>query len=352
VKSALSLRAGRLARQLIQERGLRVEDVAVLPGASGGAKWLILGGIDRYLFGEFLTGRRTPLPVIGSSIGSWRMACLGQKDPLAALERSHHGYIYLQKYSPKPTIAEVTTVLTRALDILLGPTGVDEILDHPWLRLHVITARGRWLLSRDRGLRLSFGLALSAVLNTVHRRTLALAFERTVFDTPGSPLTLDVGDDLPTARVPLSRRNLRSALMASGSIPLWCEGVRVDGAEGVHWDGGILDYHPHLNWGASEGLVLYPHFYPYLVPGWFDKALPWRRASGSWLDRVLLLAPSAQFVASLPNGKIPERQDFKTMSESARIRTWQGALDASARLGDELRELVATNRIADLLEPL
>ena len=36
----LSLRAGPDAIRLLNERGLRAEDVDIIPGASGGPKWL------------------------------------------------------------------------------------------------------------------------------------------------------------------------------------------------------------------------------------------------------------------------------------------------------------------------
>src|SRR5215212_8950401 len=124
----LTLLAGAEAYRIIRERGLRAEDVDVVPGASGGAKWLAIAGLDRYLFGEFLQKPRTrPMHLIGSSIGSWRMACLAQRDPVAALERGHNGYIYDQRYSPRPKPQEVTQVLSRLLDDLLGPDGIDEI---------------------------------------------------------------------------------------------------------------------------------------------------------------------------------------------------------------------------------
>src|SRR5215218_4882113 len=127
--SSLTLRAGATALDIVRERGLRAEDVDIMPGASGGAKWLSIAGIDRYLFGEFLQQPRArPMHLIGSSIGSWRMACLAQRDPLAALERGHHGYIFDQRYPPRPSPREVTTVLSNILDDMLGPAGVEEIL--------------------------------------------------------------------------------------------------------------------------------------------------------------------------------------------------------------------------------
>ncbi|MGZ8470169.1 MAG: patatin-like phospholipase family protein [Gemmatirosa sp.] len=351
--SALTLRAGPAALALVRERGLRAEDIDVVPGASGGAKWLALAGLDRYLFGEFLQQPRTrPLHLIGSSIGSWRMACLAQRDPVAALARGHHAYIYEQRYSARPSTREVTEVLTRALDLLLGETGVDEILAHPWARLHVITAEGRGLAASERRLLLMAGLALVAAGNLLARRALALQMRRCIFHSAGDETPFAHLSDLPTTHVPLTRENLRAALLASGSIPLLLEGVKIPGTpSGVHWDGGVLDYHLDLDFGAGDGLVLYPHFYAHVVPGWFDRGLRWRLARGANFRRALLVAPSDAFVAALPGSKIPDRRDFHGMPETERMRRWQAVVDASARLGDELRTLIETGRIAEAVRP-
>lgn len=332
---------------------MRAQDIDILPGASGGAKWLALAGLDRYLFGTLLAEPRTrPLHLIGSSIGSWRMACLAQRDPVAALARGHHAYIYEQRYSPKPSTAEVTRVLNRALDLILGPTGVDEILTHPWARVHIITAEGRGLAASERRLLLTAGIALAAAGNLVSRKSLALQMRRFIFHTAGDAYPFRTLSDLPTEHRALTRENLRAALLASGSIPLLMDAVKIPGTpRGVHWDGGVLDYHLDLDFGPGEGLVLYPHFYSHVVPGWFDKSLTWRRARGDNFRRALLIAPSDDFVRTLPRGKIPDRKDFYAMDEATRLRTWQRVVDESVRLGDELAELQVTGRLADRLEP-
>ncbi|HNV73199.1 MAG: patatin-like phospholipase family protein [Gemmatimonadaceae bacterium] len=350
---ALTLRAGPDALRLVRERGLRAQDIDILPGASGGAKWLALAGLDRYLFGTLLAEPRTrPLHLIGSSIGSWRMACLAQRDPVAALARGHHAYIYEQRYSPKPSTAEVTRVLNRALDLILGPTGVDEILTHPWARVHIITAEGRGLAASERRLLLTAGIALAAAGNLVSRKSLALQMRRFIFHTAGDATPFRTLSDLPTEHRALTRENLRAALLASGSIPLLMDAVKIPGTpRGVHWDGGVLDYHLDLDFGPGEGLVLYPHFYSHVVPGWFDKSLTWRRARGDNFRRALLIAPSDDFVRTLPRGKIPDRKDFYAMDEATRLRTWQRVVDESVRLGDELAELQVTGRLAGRLEP-
>ena len=353
MSSSLTFRAGPSALTLIRERGLRAEDVDIVPGASGGAKWLSIGGLDRFVFGEFLQApRERPMHLIGSSIGSWRMACFAQRDPIAALARGHHGYIYDQLYTPKPKPPEVTRVLGRLLDDLLGPTGVEEILSHPWAKLHVITAMTRRLAARGNRFALGAALGVAAFGNLISRRALGFYIKRFVFHSAGAETPFAHLADLPTVQADLTAGNLRAVLLASGAIPMVVEGVEIPGRPGeVHWDGGVLDYHPDLDFGSGDGLILYPHFYDHIVPGWFDKGLSWRRAGAGNFDRVLLIAPSSEFVASLPGGKIPDRKDFYAFDNSERIKRWQASLDASERLGEELRELIASGRVADRVKP-
>jgi hypothetical protein len=328
--------------------------VDVLPGASGGPKWLSLAGVDRFLFGEFFQEPRDrPLHLIGSSIGSWRMACLAQRDPVAALERGRAAYIEQHYDHPRPTPAEVSAVSARILDALLGPNGEDEILSHPWARLHVITAECRGLAASEQRWVQMASLAVSASANVLTRRALALQMRRVIFHTAGDTSPFRGLADLPTVHLPLTRENLRPSLLASGSIPLVLSGVTVPGAPGgVHRDGGVIDYHLAFDFGPGEGLVLYPHFFPHITPGWFDKLLPWRRARGINFRRALVLAPSAAFVAKLPGSKIPDRNDFYRLPEPERIRVWRAVAAASEQLADELRELIATGRVAQHARPM
>ena len=349
--SPLTVRAGPLALAHIREHGLRAEDVEILAGASGGAKWLALAGIDRWLFPWLTaTARARPLHGIGSSIGSWRMACLAQRDPVAALARGHEAYIEHQRYSVKPDVREVTDVLSRALDHLLGPTGAAEITAHPDIRVHVITAEARGALASARRPVLAGALAVAAAANAVSRRTLGWQLRRTIFHNAGTNTPFGHLCDLPTVHRSLTAANAREVLLASGSIPLLLEGVRIPEAPGVHWDGGLTDYHLDFDFGSGDGLVLFPHFFDHVVPGWFDKQLPWRRGR-THHARTVLIAPSPAFVASLPGGKIPDRRDFYTLRDAERIARWTRAAEASQRLGDMLQELVVTGRLADVVQP-
>jgi hypothetical protein len=85
-------------------------------------------------------------------------------------------------------------------------------------------------------------------------------------------------------------------------------------------------------------LVFYPHFNDYVTPGWLDKHLPWRKAPRGhpWLEDMLLVAPSPAFLARLPDGKLPERQDFYRYGpdHAARIRAWERAIAECERFAE------------------
>ncbi len=114
----------------------------------------------------------------------------------------------------------------------------------------------------------------------------------------------------------MNAQNFRPALTASGAIPYFMEGVPdIAGAPvGMYRDGGILDYHPVATLPSEEnGLILYPHFYPYIIPGWFDKNTPGRRLTGPVTDRIILVAPSQTFVSRLP---LAEYRTERILSDS------------------------------------
>lgn len=353
MSAVLELRAGPEALRLLRERGLRAEDVDVVPAASGGPKWLVLAGLDRYLFGDFLQAARSrPLHAIGSSIGSWRMACLAQPDPVAALDRGHEAYVE-QRYPHRPSPELVSATTAAIIDTLLGPGGADRALRHPWARLHVITVACRGLAASERRSFQAAALALAMAGNLVSRRTLALQMTRVVWHAGGDPGPFARLRDFPTRHAALTPANLRDALLASAAIPLVLSGVPMasDGGR-VHRDGGAVDYHVDLDFGAGDGLVLYPHFYPHVIPGWLDKPLLWRRAQPVNFRRALIVAPSAEFVESLPNRKIPDRDDFHSLGDAERVRAWRAVLAATRRMAEELHELVVTQRAAEHARPL
>ncbi len=352
----LVIAAGATAYDHIRKNGLSSEDIRLVLGASGAAKWLVLYGLDAAIFSDWFRGRKEPLPLWGTSIGAWKFAAAAQTEPVLAFNALKHGYIH-QYYAGRVTPARISRESDRIMAGFLQQTRVNEVLSHPFLRIAIGTVRCRHLLaSRHRGVQL-LGIGAGALLNRMSRRLQRLVMERVVFHHPGlDPRTLDFSG-FPTRFVPLNLRNFKPALSASGAIPYVMEGVPdIAGAPaGVYRDGGILDYHPAAALSSDQnGLILYPHFYPWIVPGWFDKNNPGRRLTGPVTDRIILVAPSQTFVSRLPFGRIPDRKDFIRFkgNDAGRVAAWETAADMSRHLGDRFLEITRTGQIQEMVRPL
>jgi len=345
--SSIRIFAGSLAKQRIAEYGLQAADVAVIPAAAGGPKGLILQKLDQWLFGSWLPQAPRERTLIGASIGSWRMAAAACADPVAGFQRL--GDLYCgQTYPENPDTDCVTREISGMLDQLIG--GYEqEILRNPSYRLHILTNRGLRHLQTANSLSAEkTAFARAALANLRGRDHLAAHLERVVFSDQRDtlPWLQTAFDAFSTVFTPLQSDNLRQALLASGTLPLIMNKVSGIPAapQGQYWDGGIIDYHlafPYHRLGQDQ-LVLYPHFAPYLVPGWLDKALPWRRTHRApfrdWMQNVILIAPSNDFLRTLPRGKLPDRKDFSYhgLNHQRRIQDWKIAMSEAERLRDDL----------------
>lgn len=343
----LSLRAGPRAAEILRDGGLDVASIRILAGASGGPKWLVLSGMDLAL-ARILKHRTTALLCVGSSIGAWRLAALAQQDADAAIRSFEERYI-AQSYDRRPHPHEVSAESRRVLNAYIRDQDIPFMLRHPFIRLGFIASRSRWPGSLDGTVPLVSHLMLAFLANTVHRSLLTAFFERTLFRVPDFDTRVLGSGALRPRAVVLTPGNLLDALLASGSIPLVMEGVRhlADTPPGCYRDGGIIDYHmnPPFAVGADD-IVFIPHFFERLTPGWFDQHLPWRRATARGLENTVLVAPSADFVASLPGAKVPDRSDFATFSgrDAERMATWRAVARRCRMLGDELEDLFQTPR--------
>ncbi len=357
---ALHIHAGPVARQHIEKYGLQAGDINTIPAAAGGPKGLILGPLDRYIFGQWLPQSTQSVHLVGASIGAWRMATACLTDPVAALERLEHDYIHqhyhLQAGNQPPTPAQVSALFSQNLQAFYAGR-VSEVLQHARYKLHILTSRGRHILGRENRWRTPLGYLGAYVTNALHRKAMGAWLERVVFSSTQARLPF-ASDDYRTRQLPLSEASFMPALQASCSIPFVLQAVHnIAGAPpGAYWDGGMTDYHLHLNYPgapdaaesiagndhltiteARKGLVLYPHFQKSLVPGWLDKHLPWRHKATPFLDNMVLLAPNPEWVKTLPNGKLPDRVDFTHYGADlgGRVKAWRSATQASAQLVDE-----------------
>jgi hypothetical protein len=140
---ALHVYAGPTARAHIAAHGLRAQDIAAIPAAAGGPKGLVLGPLDRFVFGNWLAQSAQPVDLIGASIGAWRMATACLDVPRDALERLEHAYIHqdyvVEPGRKRPTARHISERFGAGLRAFYGDA-VPQLLAHPRFRLHVVTA--------------------------------------------------------------------------------------------------------------------------------------------------------------------------------------------------------------------
>ncbi len=398
---ALHLYAGPAARRHIERHGLSPSDVATVPAAAGGPKGLILGPLDRFIFGQWLPQSNQPIDLVGASIGAWRMAAACRTDPASAFQQLETGYIHGDMKPPPgrklPLPEQVSATFANNLRAMFEGH-VPTILAHPRYRLHVLASRGRHVLAREGRWRTPFGYLGAAIGNVASRRALGAWIERVVFSAPAPdaaqreagqgaadtargvsssprPAALPFATgDLRTRHLLLTPQNFYPALQASGSIPFVLQAVHdIPGApRGAYWDGGITDYHLHLHYHAmhsvaasaggagaaglfdaenatpNAGLVLYPHFQQAVVPGWLDKGLKWRHGATPKLNHMLVLAPNPEWVRSLPGGKLPDRTDLQRLGHAERVTTWTDAVAAAQQLADEWQAWLAKPDMREL----
>jgi hypothetical protein len=364
---ALQLYAGPAALRHVQQHGLLPSHIRAIPAAAGGPKGLVLGPLDRFIFGQWLPQSSQAVDLVGASIGAWRMATACTAQPVAKFEQLQRDYIgqdyAVEPGKKRPSASHISEKFGQGIRAFYAAE-LDGILAHPRYRLHVVTTRGLGPLTADTPLRMASGFGAAYLANLTGRNRMGHWLERVVFSTPGAALPW-LADGYATQYLTLSAANFSDAVQASCSIPFVLKPVaNIAGApRGLYWDGGLSDYHLHMDWRGSQiatknvatnptnmpttgqngvengvkpvpqaqsaaQVVLYPHFQQAVVPGWLDKALKSRHKSTAFLDNMLLLAPTPEWVASLPRAKLPDRSDFTHFGSdlAARMACWnQGA---------------------------
>lgn len=358
--NTLKILAGASAYRQIHKNGLRPEDISAVFGASGAAKWLTIYGLDSAVFSQWLPKSSQSVDLFGTSVGAFKLAAAARLNSADALRKLAHAYIN-QDYVNKNLATQIVIETDKVIRSFLNEDAITEILENQRFNYHCGTVLcSGWLGSE------SLPKQKAAMVKAFFQSLAGRRFHRNIFDRcifhSGIPQNTQVmnhyagADQFRTYRVPLSPVNFRLALQASGSIPVLMPGVsNIPGAEpGMHRDGGLLDYHavPSNITQKQQGLVLYPHFYSQLKEGWFDKFWPWRKASAEQLDNTVLVAPSEDFVASLPGRRIPERQDFQRFAKNdgERIRRWNQVMERSIELGEEFIQLADSGDIAARVE--
>jgi len=289
-----------------------------------------------------------------------KLAAAAQTDCSTSLLQLADAYAN-QRYGHDVSVDAVSRETRKVFDIALDKTRQHSLLNQTRYRYYCSAVHCKGLLASPNGKAQVAGMLSGAARAALGKPWLAGSFERVIFgpedDAAGQ---LIAADGTPTHYVNLTESNVLDAITASGSIPVYMKSVSMQSADReqlILRDGGLLDYHPIASNFVvpSNGIVLYPHFYPTLTEGWFDKHFPWRRKhqlSERTIENTLLITPSETYINLLPNAKIPGREDFKTYyrQDDVRIGYWREAIEQSKRLGDAWLDIAERNAWGEVLE--
>ncbi len=352
----LRYRAGPRALERLRRDGLGPGSISALVSPATGPRWLALAGLDRALLDtDLLTPDRSrdmtqPRRILlaGASAGAWRNLAFACRDPRAAHQRLLDGYIG-QVFAEDATPVEVSRAYRDLLaEVIAGNAG--HIVGHPVFDLAIHTARCRAGGSRAA---LLASLLAAGALNLATARATGVCFERVLFHSQPSRFP----DAFEGRLVSLDRRNLLAAARATGTVPLYLETMRnIPGAPaGAYVDGGLTDYHLRAAYGDGDGLVLLPHYQRQILPRWLDRfAIASRQPAAAATADLLLLHPSPEYTAGLPDGHIPDRDDFKRFAATPqeRIRRWRAVVAASDALGEQFLADLESGRLLESVQPL
>jgi len=345
---ALCYRAGPRALACLRDGGLAGQ-VRVFVAPATGPKWLVGYGFDRALVESKVLEGPVPTLLAGASAGAWRALSLASPDPRQMHERLMSGYCG-QVFDRSATPLTILRAYERLLrDHFSGL--VPALIAGERFELAIHTARARGARAQGRGHLAALGAAV--LLNALSGRAQAWALERVTFHTARAGAMLQ---RMRTRGVPLTAANLLPAVLASGAVPIAMEPVRdIAGAPpGSYLDGGMTDYHLADPYAHDDGVTLLFSHQRRIFARWLDQHVPWRRLRARVTDRLVHIFPSAEFIAHLPGGRIPSRDDFVTLVDDPeeRIRRWRGTAAASEELGETFLRDLATGRLVDELRPL
>jgi len=354
--SRLRIKAGQRAYEIIKDGGLNYDSISAYFGPAAGPRWLVASGFDTTLFNNEILGRHRRLYLIGSSAGAWRFAAWLQPEAAACYQKLLESYINIS-YTRKDTPKTILEKFKKLVNLYLEDDALSFALAHKKYRLVIITARARHLVALEQIWLQKTGLIAAYLFNLFSRNNIYRFADRVVFYSGAKPPDFCFRPQFRGSFVQLNETNFKYAVMASGAIPLVVHGVHdIYGApRGVYRDGGLVDYHLTHQFAAKEtDIVLFFHHQERIVPGWLDKNLKRRMPDAETLSNVLMVFPSQSFIERLPDGKVPDRDDFLTYLDDSktRIKNWQKAVELSAPLGEDFLELVESGKIKDVVEKL
>ncbi|MCK9230495.1 MAG: hypothetical protein M0Q23_07200 [Syntrophales bacterium] len=340
----LTIRAGSNIYEMIRDGELTFDHVSTVVGPAVGPRWFLASGFDLALLKAGVLGTRHPVTLAGSSAGALRFAAWVQPESVAAYEHLIDSYIRMT-FTREDTPTSIRKALADVIDSFVEDDALHSALAHSTFRIAITTALARHVTSSETRLFQASGILAAGILNIASSSLLSLFFDPTVFYSGYTPPPFCLKPDFTGTSIPLNEANFKPALLASSAVPLAVSGVRnIYGApHGVYRDGGLVDYHGNMDYAKNnKDVVLLFHHQERQIPAWLDRYTPWRSLPESWTANLLVVSPTKEFVERLPEGRIPDRRDFRIFAgdPSTRIKQWRRVVAESSILGEMFLECV------------
>lgn len=351
----LEYRAGTRALERLRRDGLRPSLVRALAGPASGPRWLVLAGLDRALMKAGLAAAYNggpPRLLVGSSAGAWRMLAMASRDPERTHARLVEGYLE-RSFTRGVTAAQVSESYRGMLAEILTEDDRRFIASNPATDVAVHVTRLRTPLPWRIRVVQSAAIVVGAALHRMSAQWISVLARRVLLHT--RPERFHPG--FQGLVVPLTPEGMVPAALASGTIPVLMQPVRglPHAPRGMYMDGGLADYHLRQPYVApGEGITLFPHYQRRICAVWYDRGTPSRRPPAEALADVLEIHPTDAFIGSLPDGRLPERDDFVTYLDTPeeRIRRWTEVVNRSEELGAALLRDIESGALVDKIAPL
>lgn len=350
----ICIRAGKNVYEIIQADEFDFDNVTTYVGATPGPRWLVASGFDLSLLKSGVLGNKRPAVLAGSSAGALRFAAWMQPEAEKSYNKLIEAYIAMN-FTKKDTPETILQSIRNLIDSYIDDDALPFALANRKYRLAIMTARSKHLAASNVRWLQMLALGTGFVCNALNRRLIHRFFQRVVFHNSPILPYFCLNHDFRGQAIPLNEVNFKYALLASLAVPLAAAGVRdIYGAPGgMYRDGGLMDYHLNQKYSGEKGAVtlLFNH-QRRLIPTWLDKRLSSRQPPGEYLEDLLMVYPSSDFIRKLPYGKVPERGDFRKYADnpSKRMRDWKRAVEVSKHLGEKFLELVESGKLREVVE--
>jgi hypothetical protein len=348
--------AGTNVYDVIQDGGFDFDRVTTYVGAASGPRWLVASGFDLSLLENGVLGNNLPVVLAGSSAGALRFAAWVQPEPEKSYRRLIEAYTAMTiGRGDKP--AQVLQSTRDLIDYYIDDDAIPFALTSRKFRLAIMTVRAKGLASSDMKLLQGLAVGTGFLSNAVNRRLIHTFFQRVVFHNSPIPPPFCLNHDFRGQVIALNKVNFKHALLASSAVPFTVAGVRdIYGApNGTYRDGGFADYHLNQKYAGGQGAItLMFNHQKRIIPTWMDKRLRSRRPPGEYLEDLLMVYPSEDFIRKLPYNRVPDRGDFKRYADNptGRTRNWRQTVAISKDLGEQFLELVESGRLREIVKKI